>query len=120
MALTGSACLMEPKSIGTLVPARTAGLLACINECSFWRSQNDRRGRFAGWNCGAPSGGRARQLDAHDAIRQSPEQAGRPAVRAHTVSRTSAVVILRATRTATFPLPNPNPLMPLARRPALR
>ena len=43
-------------------------------------------GRFAGGDCGAPSGGRARQLDAHDAIRQSPEQAGRPAVRACTTA----------------------------------
>ena len=77
-------------------------------------------GRFAGGDCGAPSGDRARQLDAHDAIRQSPEQAGRPAVRAHTVSRTSAVVTLRATRTATFPLPKHNPLMPLATWPAGR
>src|SRR6476661_6802541 len=29
--------------IGTVVHAWTAGLLACINGCSFWRSQNDRR-----------------------------------------------------------------------------
>ena len=29
--------------IGAVVHARTAGLPACINKCSFWRSQNDRR-----------------------------------------------------------------------------
>src|SRR6187399_677618 len=98
--------------------ARTAGLLACINECSFWRSQNDRRDASRGKIAVHRGGDRARQLDALDAIRQSPEQAGRPAVRAHTVSRTSAVVTLRATRTATFPLPKHNPLMPMASWPA--
>src|SRR6187401_1303164 len=132
MALTGFDCLMEPRSIGTVVPAWTtptptcvsagwgppAGLLACIDECSFWRSQNDRWDASRSRDCAAPCGDRARQLDAHDAIRQSPEQAGRPAVRAHTVSRTSAVVALRATRTATFPLPKRNPLLPLAAWPA--
>src|SRR6188508_3569640 len=90
MALTGCDCLMEPRSIGTVVLARTAGLLACINECSFWRSQNERLDASWAEDCGAPWGNRARRLDPHDAIRQSPEQARRPAVRAHTVSRTSA------------------------------
>ena len=89
------------------VCARTAGLLACTNECSFWRSQNERQDASRAGNCGALFGHRARQVDAHDAIRQSPEQAGRPAVRACT----------------TFPIDlgssgSQNPSMPLAARPA--
>jgi hypothetical protein len=54
----------------------SAGILACINKYSFWRSQNDRRGASR------------REIDVHRQIvelagstrtthiRQSPEQAG--------------------------------------------
>jgi len=70
------------------VHAWTAGLLACIAKYAFWWTQNSR-GTLRHQKCGAPSGRRAQQIDAHHAVRQSPEQARRPAVRAQAVNRTN-------------------------------
>ena len=81
MALTGSACLMEPRSIGTVVPGWTAGLLACINECSFWRSQNDRRGRFVRlklWRAVKWSSSAARRARRHPTISRAGREACGP------------------------------------------
>ena len=69
--------------------------------------------RFAGKDWDAPAGGRARQPDAHDAIRQSPEQAE---------GLRTSVARCRATHgcrpLSEKPPQSTNPLMPLATRPA--
>jgi hypothetical protein len=106
-------------SEGSVVQRRCAGRWRASTNARSGEVRT-RRETLRGRRVRCPSGARPRQLDAHEAIRQSPEQAGRPAVRAHTVSRISAVVTLRAPRKATFLLAKHNPLMPLAGWPALQ
>ena len=62
---------------------RQASWHVALNKCSFWRSQNEWPARFAGGRlrCTMGQSGRAARR-AQQPSDKSPEQAGRPAVRA--------------------------------------